>query len=134
MIVAFGDSEGGFSLYVQDGRLVHELNAAGIEGPLMVATTPLPTGRVKVAFEFVPDGPPPAQAFLKYPPRPGTGRLYVNDQVEGEWHYEKFGGFGHPISTETFDIGRDLSSPVSRDYAAPFVFQGRMDNVRIVLP
>ncbi|MBS0324116.1 MAG: arylsulfatase [Proteobacteria bacterium] len=133
VVLAFGGSEGGIVLYVKDGHLVHELNAAGIEHSRLVSSTVLPVGKVDVAFEYTPDGPPPAQAFLKYQTRPGTGRLFINGQPAGEMHYTHFGGFGHTTSTETFDVGRDLGSPVSSDYQGPAPFQGRVERVVVRL-
>jgi hypothetical protein len=36
-------------------------------------------------------------------------------------------------SVEPFDIGRDTVSALSKDYKAPFAFNGRIDHVTIEL-
>ncbi len=34
-------------------------------------------------------------------------------------------------SYDTLDVGADLGTPVSRDYAVPFSFTGRLDKVEV---
>jgi arylsulfatase len=46
----------------------------------------------------------------------------------GEAHFAWFGAF-----SETFDVGSDLVSPVSDDYATPFSFTGKVEKVTLEL-
>ncbi|RZI43804.1 arylsulfatase [Herbaspirillum sp. HC18] len=130
VIYAEGGRYGGFSLYVKEGRLVYENNSRGLVHEKLVSTESLPAGKVKVVFEFTPDL---AKAGTKdvTPGRsitPGRGRLLVNGKPAGETAFSWFGGFG-----ETFDVGQDLGSPVSDDYATPFAFTGKIAQVKVDL-
>src|SRR5262249_31270397 len=56
VIVAEADHLGGFSLFVQDGRLKHTYSMMGVHVYKQEATEPLPSGRVNVRMEFAADG------------------------------------------------------------------------------
>lgn len=58
----------------------------------------------------------------------GSGRLSINGKEAGEAKFARFGGF-----SETLDVGSDLGSPVSNDYATPFAFTGQVEKVEITL-
>lgn len=134
VIVAFGGSEGGYSLYVQDNRLVYELNVSGVVREKLVSTMSLPVGASKVAFEFQPDASAPRHPMMKYFVCPGVGRLFIDGKTAGELRFERFGGFGHPtIHTETLDVSRDLGSPAGAGYRAPYSFAGKVDEVRFTV-
>jgi len=83
---------------------------------------------VRITFEFIADD---SDGAKDGPPRgrPGVGRLSVNGKPAGEVHFAWFGAF----ASETFDVGRDLGSPVSDDYAVPFPFTGKVEEVTLTL-
>ena len=60
---------------------------------------------------------------------PGVGRLFVDGRQVGEGRISKI-AYG---SYDTLDVGADLGTPVSRDYAVPFSFTGRLDKVEVEL-
>jgi arylsulfatase len=129
VIFAEGGRYGGFSLYVKNRRLIYENNAQGHSHQIVVAQSPLPSGRVQVSYEFsvTPDQGGKADAY-GIGIRSGHGRLLINGTLEGEGDISAFGMFG-----ETFDIGSDLGSPVSNDYATPFAFNGKIYTVTLTL-
>ena len=130
VIVAEGGRWGGFSLYVKDGRLTYENNSLGRTHEKLVSSEPLPSGRVTIVFEFTPlGGQSPKGVTPGGSIAPGHGRLSVNGRPAGELDFAWFGGFGG----ETFDVGSDLGSPVSADYATPFSFTGKVETVRLDL-
>ena len=53
----------------------------------------------------------------------------MNGKPVGEGKIGALGGFNN----ETLDIGRDLGSPVSKEYSVPFAFTGKLDTVTIDL-
>jgi arylsulfatase len=131
VIVADGGRYGGFSLYVQNGRLIYENNSFGQQRQKIIASELLPAGAIRVAYEFTVDDDGKAaspEVFAKV--RPGVGRLYLGERLLGEARFEKFGGFRY---NESFDIGRDRSSPVSNAYESPFAFTGRVNELRLKL-
>ena len=122
MIVAEADHLGGFSLFVQDGRLRHTYSLMGVRVFRQVADAPLPTGSVAVRLEFAADAA-----------RPGTGgevTLFVDGEPVGGGRIDqtvpfRFSGYAG------MDVGRDNGLPVDRGYAdrSPFAFTGTIRKV-----
>jgi arylsulfatase len=125
VIVAEGGRYGGFSLYVRDGKLIYENNAAAHSHELIEAGDKLPAGKVHIVYEFA--AAPPSQA-KNLAPNGGHGRLSVNGRLEGEGDLSSFGNFG-----ETLDVGEDLGSPVSEGYDTPFAFNGKIEKITLDL-
>ena len=73
VIVADADHLGGFSLWVDGGRLTHTYSMMGVFVFRQQADEPLPSGEVTVRMEFAADGPKPATG--------GDVTLYVNDRA-----------------------------------------------------
>ncbi len=123
VIVALADFIGGFSLWVdKTGALTHTYSLLGVETYRQTATSPLPTGdvRVKLLFEAAE-------------PKPGTGgqvTLFVNDSPVGGGEMPRT----VPVTFTTYsgmDIGRDLGLVVDRAYEdrAPYAFTGTVKRV-----
>ncbi len=122
VIVAEADHLGGFSLFVQDGKLKHTYSFVGVQEFKQESQKPLPTGSVSVRMEFGADAPKPATG--------GEVTLYVNDEPVGGGRMEhtvpvRFTGYAG------MDIGRDNGMPVDRSYAdkSPFAFTGEVKKV-----
>jgi arylsulfatase len=123
VIVAEADVMGGFSLYVQEGRLRFTYSFLGINVETLTATENLPTGNVDVRYEFTAD----------QPGKPGTGgrgRLFMNGRPVGENHLEKTVPQRF-TSYAGLDIGKDNGEPVSPSYRgkSPFPFTGKIGRV-----
>jgi arylsulfatase len=123
VIVAEADVMGGFSLYVQDRRLRYTYSFMGIRVDTLTATEELPTGKVRVRYEFLADQP-------GKPATGGLGRLFINDKQVGENRLretapQRFSSYAG------MDIGRDNGDPVSPSYASksPFAFTGTIGKV-----
>jgi arylsulfatase A-like enzyme len=148
-IVANADFLGGFSLYVQNGKLHHTYSFLGIplvqdsshprlvklleklgdtnrllrgiaKGGTISSPEPLPAGHVIVRFEFSADAPKPATG--------GATKLLVNGATVAEGRLEhtvpgRFSGYAG------MDIGRDNRAPVSPTYKSPFAFTGTINTV-----
>jgi hypothetical protein len=122
VIVAEADHLGGFSLFVEDGKLTHTYSMMGVFIFRQQATEPLPSGEVNVRMEFAADAPKPATG--------GQVTLYVNDKAVGGGRMDhtvpmRFSGYAG------MDIGRDNGGVVDRSYAAkaPFPFTGTVRKV-----
>jgi arylsulfatase A-like enzyme len=133
VLLSHGDATCGYSLYIQDGRLVHDLNVGGLH-QVMKSDTPVPAGHHCLAFEMRV-GP-----IILTPPLPHAGRVPVPASREGVLLVDgvEIGrmafkhGFQAMISWSGLDIGLDRGSPVSH-YTAPFQFTGKLFQVRVVL-
>ena len=122
VIVASGGFAGGFSLYVKDGRLVYEHNFFDKRHDLLTSSIPLPKGPVQVVFDFDQEANLPLAG--------GTARLSINGQPAGEI---KLARIGFPEPLESFDIGRETGSLVSKAYTAANKFTGKLDKVTVQL-
>jgi arylsulfatase len=122
VLVCLGGDTAGWSLYVQNGKLVYHYNWFDMERYEVVSRTPVPRGKVELKCEFVNE--------TKIPGGAASVRLFINGQAAGEGKVEKQvrGRFG----VESLDVGLDALSPVSKSYAEkrPFAFTGKIDKVR----
>jgi arylsulfatase len=123
VIVANGDFLGGFSLYVQGGKLHYMYSFLGLKVDILTSSQPLPTGKVAVRYEFSAETPGKLGTG-------GQGRLFVNGNPVGENRIEH----GVPLrfsSYSAMDIGKDNGDPVSQTYAtrSPYPFTGRIGKV-----
>ena len=62
----------------------------------------------------------------------GSAKLFVNGKKVGEGKIDKVVPARYS-ATETMDIGKDLGSPVSPDYKAPFAYNGEIEYVKFKL-
>ena len=113
VLIAHGDSTTGYSLYVQDGHLVHDLNIGGSH-QIVRSSDRVPAGSHTLGFR------------MQRNEGVGTGTLLVDGAAAGEMRTKDV--FRLFISWSGLDIGLDRGSPVSH-YASPFVFTGTLRKV-----
>ncbi len=128
VLIAHGDATSGYSLYVKDNRLVHDLNIGGTHS-ILTSDRELPANARRLGVKVTrwkPDGKP------RKAPGPGFNRmtLLIDGAPAGSLDTQL--GFHNLISWSGLDIGRDRGSPVSH-YAAPFEFTGRLLRVRVTM-
>jgi arylsulfatase len=84
----------------------------------------IPTGKVKIEVETKYDS--------KERMAPATLTLKVNGNQVAQGRIERSVPAGH-TSSDTFDVGADLGSPVALDYfdRAPFKFNGKIEKINI---
>jgi len=113
VLIAHGDATTGYSLYVEDGRLIHDLNIGGSH-QVVESDRPVPVGRHDLIFELTrTDGV-------------GVGRLFIDEDECGRM--ETKDTFFTMVSFSGLDIGHDRSSPVGR-YESPNSFTGDLRRV-----
>src|SRR5881392_2307074 len=129
VIVAEGSFLGGFSLYVEEGRLKHTYSFLGLKLDTITSRDELPTGKVNVRYEFTADKPGEFATS-------GSSRLFVNGKQEAEGKIEhtvplRFAAY------EGMDIGTDNGLPVvpKFEYAKvlPKLFTGTIEKVEFEL-
>ena len=125
VIVANASFLGGFSLYVQGGKLRYTYSFLGLKVDDLIASERMPTGKVQVRYEFTADKPGEMATG-------GTHRLFVAGKQVAEGKLEhtvpvRFSGHAG------LDIGRDNGLPVSPNkiyyLRAPFPFEGTIEQV-----
>ncbi len=128
VLIAHGDATSGYSLYVRDGHLVHDLNIGGGH-EIVTSDRKVPSGarRLGVRVERLVRDQPPAKGS-----RTGVSEytLLIDGEPAGSAQTKL--GFHTLISWSGLDIGRDRGSPVSH-YAAPFEFTGKLLRVTVVM-
>ena len=122
VIMAFGGVAAGFVLYLDEGRPVFTYNYFE-ERTTIAGDAPLPDGAATVTLAFIADSEELGAG--------ATATLSVNGEPVAEGHVEATvaGRFG----VDTFGIGEDSSQPVTFDYAPPFTFTGRIEQVSVEL-
>lgn len=121
VLIAHGGRFGGYSLYVQDGRLHYAYNLLGTSTITLSSEAPLPNGASRVALSFEKTG--------KQPFGPGgTARLYINGQPAGEREIPRTVPFLFALG-ESLQCGQDLGNPVTEAYASPYAFTGTIKRV-----
>jgi len=128
VLLAQGTSAGGFSFYVQDGRLHYVHNWVGREHFAVASTEPVPSGDHDLRFEFEPKGEP---ELAKGHGMPGRFQLYVDDQLVGAGEAPFTTPFA--FNPGALTCGADPGSTVTDAYAAPFRFTGTLRKVTVDL-
>jgi arylsulfatase len=126
VIYALGGSAGGLTLYMDKGHLVYEYNQMIIDRYIAKSQEKLAPGKHTIVVDTT----------LKAP-RPGSPAdiVITVDGKEAARTTTKMTVPAAFSASETFDVGTDLGSTVSRDYyeRRPFAFDGKIEKVRVTL-
>jgi arylsulfatase A-like enzyme len=118
VIVAVGGMTGGFSMFIKGDRLYYDYNF--LDGVHYILKSPkLPKGQVDLKFNFI-----------KTKQFGGTGELYVNGEKVDTVDMPQMHISTYSLA-ETFDVGRDTGTQVSKLYDGPFAFDAKLDRVVI---
>jgi hypothetical protein len=128
VLISHGDATSGYSLYVKDGFLVHDLNIGGGH-EIVKSDRKVGPGahRLGVRVERLVRKEPPAKGS-----RTGVSEytLLIDGEPAGSIQTQM--GFHNFISWSGLDIGRDRGSPVSH-YDAPFEFSAKLLRVTVAM-
>lgn len=113
VLIAHGDATSGYSLFIQDGHLVHDLNVGGTHH-VVRSDRPVSPGRHDLGFR------------MERVNGHGTAIVSIDGVDAGSMETDHF--FFTLISFSGLDIGLDRGSPVGH-YPAPFEFTGTMRRV-----
>ncbi len=120
VIAAVGGMTGGYTMFIKDHRLYYDYNFLDGVHYIMRSST-LPIGETDLKFNFI-----------KTRPFGGIGELYVNGEKVDEIEMPQMHIATYSLA-ETFDIGRDTGTQVSRMYTGIFKFDGDIDRVIITV-
>ena len=126
VIYALGGSGGGLTCYMDKGQLVFEYNLMIIDRSIAKSSEMLAPGKHTVVVDTrlkAPKPGAPADIVLSVDGKE-VARTAVKMTVPAAF-----------TDSETFDVGVDLGSPVSRDYydRSPFKFDGKISRVKVEL-
>ena len=122
VLIAHGDATGGYSLYMDNGHLVHDLNIGGTH-QLLTSPKPVLPGRRELAF-VMQRQPQDDNSVI------GRASLRVDDVEVAELSTNSI--FTLMISWSGLDIGFDRGTTVG-NYASPFTFSGKLHKVTVDL-
>jgi arylsulfatase len=119
VLLALGATFGGFSLYVQDGRLQYVHNYVARREDHLAAAEPLTPGAHTLGFAYRCDDPWGG----------GHGSLLVDDRVVAEADIRRFTPMRWSITGAGLTCGYDGAAPVTDRYRGPFRFGGTIRRV-----
>jgi arylsulfatase len=116
VIVACGGMTGGYTMFIKDRRLYYDYNF--LDGVHYILKSPkLPKGTVDLKF-----------SFERTKPFGGVGELFVNGKKVDETEMPQMHISTYSLA-ETFDVGRDTGTQVSKLYEGTFEFNKKLDRV-----
>jgi arylsulfatase len=122
VLVCSGGLYGGYAFYVDDNRLAYEYNAYNEDRYQIKAVKTLPTGEVELKAEY--------EALGR---QTGRVKLFVNGEQVGQGEVGRTMPGTFSLS-ETFDVGVDTGTTVSKDYTRDNAgFTGALDRVVVSL-
>ena len=126
MIVTQGGLEGGYGLYLHQGKPTFVYNYLSLERPTFAAKEALPAGKAKLAVNFAYDGKKGEVG------KGGKITLSVNGKTVAEGKLKRTAPYSLSIG-EGLDIGEDVGSAVDFTYKLPFKFTGKIEKVTVEL-
>lgn len=117
VLIAQGGQGGGFSFYLKEKKLYFTLNGGANVIEINSETETIPTGNVSLKVEH---------AFDKE--NGSVLSLFINDKKVKE---QNIGKLKSAPSYEALEIGRDISTPVSKNYTTPYAFTGTLKTVTV---
>ena len=126
VLYALGGAGGGLTCYMDKGQLVFEYNLMIIDRSIAKSKEKIAPGKHTIVVDTTLKAPKPgapADIVLSVDGKE-VARTAVKMTVPAAF-----------TASETFDVGVDLGSPVSRDYfdRRPFKFSGKIEKVRVEL-
>jgi arylsulfatase len=122
VLLAHGGAFGGWSFYLQEGKLRFTYNWQGREYYDLVANVPPPAGKALLAYQFDKTGSENYGAG-------GTGRLFINGKAAAELAIPKTNPVSYWPHNEGLTCGYDNLTPVALSYESPFAFTGTIRKV-----
>jgi arylsulfatase len=129
VLVSIGGVDGGFSIYIKDGKLCYVHNYVGKEIMIVRSEKTVPPGRHELRFEFEPTGKPDIRNGKG---SPGRAQLYIDKKLVGQMEMAVTTPVSYGIGAG-MSIGADVGSPITTDYRAPFRFTGKLYTLKVDL-
>lgn len=131
MIVTQGGLEGGYGIYLKEGKPTFVYNFLGTQRMTVAADEALPKGKTKLAVDFKYDGPGEAKGMAALG-KGGTITVTANGKSIAQGRLEKTIPVQFSLG-EGLDVGEDIGSSVDFTYQLPFAFTGKIEQVVVEL-
>jgi arylsulfatase len=124
MIVTHGGLEGGYGLYLREGKPTFVYNFLSVDRTTFAANDPLPQGKTKLVVDFAYDGGGMGKG--------GEITMTANGKKIAGGRLERSIPIQFSLG-EGLDIGMDVGSPIDFTYQLPFTFTGTIEQVTVEL-
>jgi arylsulfatase len=128
VLSCFGGEFGGWSLFVQGGKLKYVHNYLKVDEFTVESTVPVPTGQHELSFRFVP-----TEKSLKPDYFIGDVTLMIDGETVGSLKGIKSAGQYSAVTGYGLVTGRNPNTSVTHQYKTPFRFTGELAKVTVVL-
>lgn len=125
VLVSQGGIDGGFSLYVEGGRLNYAYNYVADQHFHIAGDRDIPSGRHALSMEFVPTGPADPRNGRG---TPGDVLFYIDGEAAGSGNLPVTIPLLMGLSAGV-SVGADAGAPVTDRYQPPFEFTGTIERV-----
>ena len=126
VLASTGGEFGGWTIFVKDGKLNYAHNYLKVAEYAVASPEPISPGPHRLGFRYLPKS-----SSLKPDVFIGDLELLVDDVKVGEVKDVKSAGQYSAMTGYGLSIGRNIGTPVSHAYDAPFSFTGTIDRVTI---
>jgi arylsulfatase len=127
VLLMHGGSDGGYSVYVKDGKLHYVHNYVSKTRYTVSSTASVPEGRHKLAYQFQVTGKPD---IAHGKGTPGRGQLFIDGKQVGQADIPITSPLALGLSSGLV-CGENPGSPVTPDYESPFKFTGTIYGVTV---
>ena len=128
VLASFGGEFGGWSLFLKDGKLHYVHNYLKIKEYAVASARPVPPGKHTLSVHFTPTEKNQKPDYFS-----GDVVLAVDGEKVGELKGIKTGATYCSMTGYGLVIGRNIGTPVTHEYKAPFAFTGTLDKVTVEL-
>jgi arylsulfatase len=125
VLVSQGGVDGGFSFFVQGGKLRYTYNYVADQVFRLVSDRNVPSGHHVLSFEFAPTGAPEP---MKGKGSPGIVRFFIDGEPAGEGELPVTIPLTMGLAAGV-SVGADAGAPVTDEYEPPFAFSGGLKGV-----
>jgi arylsulfatase len=128
VLASFGGEFGGWSFFLNDGKLHYVHNYLKITEYAVSSARPVPPGKHTLSVHFIPTGKNQKPDWFS-----GDIVLAVDGEKVGELKDIKTGATYCSMTGYGLVIGRNIGTPVTHEYKAPFAFTGTLNKVTVEL-
>jgi arylsulfatase len=125
VLVSQGGVDGGFTFFVQGGKLRYSYNYVADQHFRLVSDSDVPEGEHILSFEFKPTGAPEP---MKGKGAPGTIEFFIDGMPAGSGELPVTIPLTMGLAAGV-SVGRDGGAPVTDEYEPPFEFTGGLEGV-----
>jgi arylsulfatase len=126
VLACVGTEFGGWALFVKDGKLHYVHNYLKIQEFAVASSVPLQPGQQTLGFRFQPTA-----KSLKPDYFDGNITLLINDNPVAELKGARSAAQYSVTTGYGLQVGRNMGTPVSHTYQAPFNFTGDLNKIEV---